>query len=72
MITRVVQKLELRLDEEGTEAAAVTAAMTTRSLASEQPVKMIVDKPFVFALRDQKTGLILFMGYVGNPVSRAR
>lgn len=72
VITRVVQKLELRLDEEGTEAAAVTAAMTTRSLASEQPVKMIVDKPFVFALRDQKTGLILFMGYVGNPVSRAR
>jgi serine protease inhibitor len=72
LITRVVQKLELRLDEDGTEAAAVTAAMTTRSLASEQPVKMIVDKPFVFALRDQKTGLILFMGYVGNPVSRAR
>jgi serine protease inhibitor len=72
VITRVVQKLELRLDEDGTEAAAVTAAMTTRSLASEQPVKMIVDKPFVFALRDQKTGLILFMGYVGNPVSRAR
>jgi serine protease inhibitor len=35
-------------------------------------VKMIVDKPFVFALRDQKTGLILFMGYVGNPVSHAR
>jgi serine protease inhibitor len=46
--------------------------MTTRSLASEQPVKMIVDKPFAFALRDQKTGLILFMGYVGNPVSHAR
>jgi serine protease inhibitor len=72
VITRVVQKLELRLDEDGTEAAAVTAAMTTRSLASERPVKMIVDKPFVFALRDQKTGLILFTGYVGNPVSRAR
>jgi serine protease inhibitor len=72
VITRVVQKLELRLDEDGTEAAAVTAAMTTRSLAPEQPVKMIVDKPFVFALRDQKTGLILFMGYVGNPVSHAR
>jgi serine protease inhibitor len=28
---------------------------------------MIVDKPFVFALRDRKTGLILFMGYVGAP-----
>jgi serine protease inhibitor len=67
VITRVVQKLELRSDEDGTEAAAVTAAMTTRSLASEQPVKMIVDKPFVFALRDQKTGLIQFVGYGWQP-----
>jgi serine protease inhibitor len=28
---------------------------------------MIVNKPFMFALRDQKTGLILFTGYVGAP-----
>jgi serine protease inhibitor len=28
---------------------------------------MVVDKPFMFALRDQKTGLILFTGYVGAP-----
>jgi serine protease inhibitor len=71
-ITRVVQKLELRLDEDGTEAVAATAVVATRSLAQAGPVKMTVDKPFVFALRDQKTGLILLMGYVGNPaVGRA-
>lgn len=67
IITRVVQKLELRLSEEGTEAAAATAVVTTRSLGTPEHVKMIVDKPFVFALRDQMTGLILFMGYVGAP-----
>jgi serine protease inhibitor len=67
IISRVVQKLELRLTEEGTEAAAATAVVTTRSLAPDDHVKMIVDKPFVFALRDRKTGLILFMGYVGAP-----
>jgi serpin B len=67
IITRVVQKLELRLSEEGTEAAAATAVVTTRSLAGPDHVKMIVDKPFVFALRDQATGLILLMGYVGAP-----
>src|SRR5262249_50633909 len=67
VITRIVQKLELRLAEEGTEAAAVTAVMTTRGLGAPSPVKMTVDKPFVFALRDQKSGLILFMGYVGAP-----
>jgi serine protease inhibitor len=41
--------------------------VTTRSLAPDDHVKMVVDKPFVFALRDRKTGLILFMGYVGAP-----
>jgi serine protease inhibitor len=66
-MTRVVQKLELRLNEEGTEAAAATAVVTTRSLGTKDHVQMIVDKPFMFALRDQKTGLILFMGYVGTP-----
>ena len=67
IISRVVQKLELRLSEEGTEAAAATAVVTTRSIAPDDHVKMIVDKPFIFALRDRKTGLILFMGYVGAP-----
>jgi serine protease inhibitor len=66
-ISRVVQKLELRLSEEGTEAAAATAVVTTRSLAPDTHLKMVVDKPFVFALRDQKTGLVLFMGYIGTP-----
>jgi len=66
-ITRVVQKLDLRLSEEGTEAAAATAVVTTRSLGPHEHVRMIVDKPFMFALRDQKTGLILFTGYVGAP-----
>lgn len=66
-ISRVFQKLELRFDEEGTEGAAATAVIATRSLAPGQNVRMVVDKPFVFALRDQRTGFILFMGYVGSP-----
>jgi serine protease inhibitor len=67
IITRIVQKLELRLAEDGTEAAAATAVVTTRSLGTVSEVKMTVDRPFIFALRDQKSGLILFMGYVGAP-----
>ena len=67
MITRVVQKLDLRLNEEGTEAAAATAVVATRSLGTMGHFRMIIDKPFMFALRDQKTGLILFMGYVNAP-----
>lgn len=67
VITRIVQRLELRVNEEGTEAAAATAVTTTRSIATDDHIKMIVDKPFVFALRDQNSGLILLMGYVGTP-----
>jgi serpin B len=67
-IARIFQKIELRVNEEGTEGAAATAVMTTRGIAIEpEHVSMVVDKPFVFALRDEKAGLILFMGYVGAP-----
>jgi serine protease inhibitor len=65
-IARVIQKTELRVDEAGTEAAAATAVETMRSMPAEY-VKMVVDKPFVFALRDRRTGLILMSGYVGRP-----
>lgn len=67
VISRILQKIELRINEEGTEGAAATAVMTTRGLGVPDHVRMIVDKPFVFALRDETTGLILFMGYVGVP-----
>jgi serpin B len=69
-ITRVVQRMELRLNEEGTEAAAVTAAIVERSFDPSY-VRMVVDKPFMFALRDKVTGLILMAGYVGEPTALA-
>jgi serpin B len=70
-ISRVVQKTELRINEEGTEAAAATAVTTTRSAmpSPAQYVKMIVDKPFVFALRDKRAGLVLLQGYVAKPAA---
>jgi serine protease inhibitor len=65
-ISRILQRLELRLNEEGTEAAAATAVMVERGGTADY-VRMVVDKPFVFALRDSATGLILAAGYVGQP-----
>jgi serpin B len=72
-ISRVVQKTELRVNEEGTEAAAATAVTTMRSVATSptQYVKMVVDKPFVFALRDRQAGLVLLQGYVASPAAIA-
>ena len=62
----MLQRIELRLTEEGTEAAAATAAVEERA-ATPGYVHLVVDRPFVFALRDNATGLILIAGYVGEP-----
>ena len=65
-IARVLQRTEIRVDEAGTEAAAATAVTTTRAVTTDF-VKMLVDKPFLFALRDAASGLVLLTGYVANP-----
>ena len=67
IISDVVHKAFVAVDEEGTEAAAATgvimvgAAMPANSLT--------VDRPFVFLIRDIQTGAILFIGRVLNPAS---
>ena len=66
IIAQVLQRTEIRVDEAGTEAAAATAVTTTRAIATDY-VKMLVDKPFLFALRDAASGLVLLTGYVANP-----
>jgi serpin B len=68
-ITDVVQKTIIKVDEEGTEAAAGTAVTISRELRVDT-VGMLVDKPFIFALRDEKRGLILLAGYVGEPMGQ--
>jgi serpin B len=65
-LSRIVQKTKLKIDEEGTEAAAATAVTTVRAAAIDNYIRMVVDKPFVFALRDKRTGLVLLNGYVGT------
>lgn len=68
-IGEVLHKAFVRVDEEGTEAAAATAVMMGAGAAMirEEPLRVQVDRPFVFVIRDQKTGEILFMGRVMNP-----
>jgi serine protease inhibitor len=57
------------VDEEGTEAAAVTFAPMTLGieLNRPRPFQMIVDRPFLFAITDDETQTILFMGIVNEP-----
>jgi serpin B len=69
-ISAVKQKSFADVNEEGTEAAAVTTVMM-KSLAIMTPAKpfeMIVDRPFLLVIVDDETGSILFMGVVSDPV----
>ncbi|MFU8841876.1 MAG: serpin family protein [Nitriliruptoraceae bacterium] len=62
----VVQKTYIRVDEEGTEAAAVTGG---EMAASDGPPPLLVDRPFAFTVSDSETGTILFLGTVHDPRS---
>lgn len=59
--------------EEGTEAAAATANVFARDGAAVHPPKpppvpiFRADHPFLFAIRDRKSGTILFLGRMANP-----
>ena len=64
-ISRVVQKAHVKVHEEGTEAAAATAVIMMYACADKPVIK--IDRPFFFVIRDDKTGLILFMGSVVDP-----
>jgi serpin B len=71
-INRVIHKTFVEVNEEGTEAAAVTAVemrLKSVSVNPEPPDRfyMPVDHPFFFVIRDNKTGLILFIGSIVEP-----
>ena len=66
-ISKVIHKTFVEVNEEGTEAAAVTAV--TGDLMAPPPgtiIDYVVNKPFAFAIRENSTGLILFIGKIGN------
>ena len=69
-IDEVVHQAYIDVNEAGTEAAAATAVVMTASarlMHPELPVEMIVDRPFLFALTDLRSGLPLFLGRVADP-----
>jgi serine protease inhibitor len=69
LISEVKQKSFVDVNEEGTEAAAVTT-VTMRAMAvmrPEPPFDMVLDHPFFFVIGDETTHSILFMGIVSDP-----
>ena len=66
-ISRVLHKSFVEVNEEGTEAAAVTVVGIDTSIGPSQGFSMIVNRPFLFVIREHRSGTIMFMGKIVNP-----
>jgi serine protease inhibitor len=68
-ISSVQQSVYWKVDEQGSEAAAVTSTMIRSAALARppQPFNMIVDRPFFCAIEDQRTGALLFVGAIYDP-----
>jgi len=65
-ISDVIHKAFVVVDEQGTEAAAATAVKMKR-IAMPPTVQFRVDHPFVFLIKENATGTILFLGRIADP-----
>jgi serine protease inhibitor len=66
-ITKAIHKTYIKVDEEGTVAAAVTAiGIGTSAIVSSPPV-FKVNHPFLYAIIEKQTGTVLFTGIVNDP-----
>ncbi len=69
-ISVVIHQAFVKVDETGTEAAAATAVvMQGCTSVQPQPLELVIDRPFLFLVRDDLTGSILFMGRIVDPSS---
>ena len=64
-VTKAVQDAYVKVNEEGTEAAAVTTII----LGESEPPTFIADRPFLFIIQDDESGTILFMGKITDPTA---
>ncbi len=66
-VSFVKQNTFVEVDEKGTEAAAVTTIGIELTSMPPQPATFVIDKPFIFAIRERTTNTLLFVGQVVNP-----
>lgn len=68
-VSAVFHKAFVKVDEKGTEAAAATAVVSRTGAAAPEPgLAVSFDRPFVFVIRDDESGAVLFIGRVADPV----
>lgn len=71
-IDDISQECFISVDENGTEAAALTSVVLLGSAVPKEnvPPEFYLNRPFIYVVRDHRTGLILFMGKVENPLEQ--
>ena len=67
-VSFVKQNTFVEVDEKGTEAAAVTTIGIEVTSEPPTPKQFIIDKPFIFAIRERTTNALLFIGQIVNPL----
>lgn len=69
-ISAVIHKAFVDVNEEGTEAAAATGVIMapTAAVDPQEPPVFRADHPFVFMIRDNRNGAIIFLGRIMNPM----
>ena len=68
-ISNVVHEAYVKVDEEGTEAAAATGVVVGVTSVQPQPPEFRADHPFMFCIRHRDSGAILFVGRVTDPTA---
>jgi len=68
-IGNVLHKAFVDVNEEGTEAAAATAVIMQLRSALLETIEFRIDRPFLYLIREEPTGAILFMGRLADPSS---
>ncbi|CAO2162089.1 unnamed protein product [Urochloa humidicola] len=69
-ISGVYHKATIEVDELGTVAAAATAVVIQQCLrVGPPPVDFVADRPFLFAIVEERSGVVMFLGHVVNPLA---
>ncbi|KAM3842686.1 plasminogen activator inhibitor 1 [Diretmus argenteus] len=63
-VSKVLQRVKIEVNEEGTKGAAATAAVMFSRMAVEE---ITLDRPFLFLIQHKSSGAVLFMGQVNQP-----
>jgi len=71
-VSKVMQKSVVEVNEKGTEAATVTAVLlygSCQRTSNPIPIDFVADHPFLFLIREDLSGTVLFVGQVHNPLA---